>query len=156
TLLIGARGSDGISLGSDRKVMRGGEAHYANKIQIVERVAFATEGLTGIADDFFLLLRAEVARKKGFGSLYEAKTIVEDIISELPARYKNRLNESGLVGVLMAGLEEIQSGSAKMYYVYSEGYGETVNFRCTGSGGPYAHTLAKFLHKTGESAEDNA
>lgn len=80
TLLIGARGRDGIALGTDQKVMRGGEAHYSNKIYIVNEVGFATEGLTGIADDFFLLLRAEVARKRGFTSLYEAKTLAEDIV----------------------------------------------------------------------------
>ncbi len=156
TLLIGVRGKDGIALGADQKVMRGGEADYASKIQIVEGAAFATEGLTGMADDFFLLLRAEVARKKGFGNLYEAKTIAEDIISELTARYKNRLSESSLVGVLMAGLEDITSGPAKMYYIYSEGYGEAVDFRCTGSGAPYATALVKFLRKKDETAEENA
>ena len=156
TLIIGAKGSDGIVIGTDQKVMRGGEAHYSNKIQVLHSVAFATEGLTGIADDFFLLLGIEAERKKGFGTLYEAKTIAEDIVSELSKRYKDRLNDASPVGVLMAGLESISYGQAKMYYIHSEGYGETVTFRCTGSGGQYATTLAKFLHKETESAEENA
>ena len=65
TLLIGSTGNDGIALGADQKVMRGGEAYYSTKINIIENVAFATEGYTGLAEDFLLLLGQEVARKKG-------------------------------------------------------------------------------------------
>ena len=66
TLLIGATGADGIALGTDRKVMRGGETYFSNKIHIVREVAFAIEGYTGITEDFLLLLEQEVDRKKGF------------------------------------------------------------------------------------------
>ena len=102
TLLIGAMGKDGIALGTDRKIMRGGEAYYSNKIHVVEDVAFATEGLTGLAEDFLLLLGQEVARKKGFGSLYEAKTVAEDVVAELGERYAKRLKEDPTIGVIMA------------------------------------------------------
>src|SRR5690242_8979411 len=103
TLLIGATGCDGIALGADQKVMRGGEAHYASKINIIEKVAFATEGYTGLAEDFLLLLNQEVTRKKGFGTLYEAKTLAEDIIAELEQRYAKRLGDSSPIGLIMAG-----------------------------------------------------
>jgi 20S proteasome alpha/beta subunit len=156
TLIIGLQAKDGIVLGSDRKIMRGGEAEYANKIHILDDVAFAIEGLTGVADDFLLLLRHEISLKKGFGSLYEAKIVVEDIIAELTRRYSERVGESSTVGVLMAGLEGVTDGPAKLYYIHSEGYGEAVNFRCSGSGGRYAVTLAKFLHDENESVEENA
>ncbi len=155
TLLIGVRGKDGIVLGADRKTMLGGEASYARKIHEVNDVFFATEGLTGIADDFLLLLKQEVDLKKGFTSLYEAKTVAEDVVSELNKRYRDRL-ENSYMGVIIAGLEEITKGAAKMYYVYPEGYGETVTFRCTGSGGPYATTLAKFVHDESEHIIENA
>jgi len=156
TLIIGVRGSDGIALGTDRKLMRGGEAHYADKIFVVNDVVFAVEGLTGLADDFLLLLGHEASRKKGFGTLYEAKTVAEDVVSELWGRYKKRLDDDSPIGAIMAGLESITDGPAKMYYIYPQGYGEGIDFRCTGSGGPYATTLAKFLHKKEESVEDNA
>jgi len=32
-----------------------------------------------------------------------------------------------------------------MYYIHGVGYGEQVEFLCTGHGGPYATTIAKFL-----------
>lgn len=155
TLLVGVTGSDGIALGTDRKVMRGGETYFSDKIHIVQDVAFATEGYTGIAEDFLLLLEQEITRKKGFDSLYEAKTVAEDVIAELGQRYSGRLGDS-TIGLIMAGLENIKKGPAKMYYVHSEGYGEIIRFRCSGSGGRYAHTLAKFLQDENQSAEENA
>lgn len=156
TLLIGVTGSDGIALGTDRKVMRGGETYFSDKIHIVQNVAFATEGYTGIAEDFLLLLEQEITRKKGFDTLYEAKTVAEDVIAELGQRYSRRLGDSTPIGLIMSGLENIKSGPARMYYVHSEGYGEIIRFRCSGSGGQYAHTLAKFLQDESQSAEENA
>lgn len=112
TLLVGVTGSDGIALGTDRKVMRGGETYFSDKIHIVQDVAFATEGYTGIAEDFLLLLEQEITRKKGFDSLYEAKTVAEDVIAELGQRYSRRLGDS-TIGLIMAGLENIKKGPAK-------------------------------------------
>ena len=45
----------------------------------------------------------------------------------------------------MGGLEQLSEGKAILYYIHSEGYGERVDFRCTGHGGGYAYSLAKFL-----------
>jgi 20S proteasome alpha/beta subunit len=156
TLLIGVTGSDGIALGTDRKVMRGGETYFSDKIHIVQDVAFATEGYTGIAEDFLLLLEQEITRKKGFDTLYEAKTVAEDVIAELGQRYSRRLDDSTPIGLIMAGLEGIKNGPARMYYVHAQGYGEIIRFRCSGSGGTYAHTLAKFLQQENQPAEENA
>lgn len=43
TLIVGVRGKDGIVLGSDQKVVRGGETQYTNKIHVLHGVAFAVE-----------------------------------------------------------------------------------------------------------------
>ena len=148
TLIIGVRCKDGIIIGSDRKIVRGGETEYSNKIfefNIGEKILFAAEGLTGIRDDFFLLLNYEIGRRRGVDTLYEVKIIVEDIISELTERYTNRLQEPTPIGVLMGGLENISEGNAILYYIHSAGYGEKVTFRCAGHGADYAYSLAKFL-----------
>jgi 20S proteasome alpha/beta subunit len=148
TLIIGVKCKDGIVIASDRKVDRGGETEYSNKVfefSLVGPVLFAAEGLTGIRDDFFLLLEMEVLRRKGVDSLYEVKIIVEDIIANLTERYAGRVNESSPIGVLMAGLRGLTKGVATLYYVHAPGYGEEVSFMCTGHGGQYAYTLAKFL-----------
>jgi len=148
TLLIGAQCKDGIVMGCDRKTLRGGEVEYSNKLfefDLGGRVLFAAEGLTGIRDDFFLLLNHEISRRKGVDTLYEVKLIVEDIIADLTERYSERVEEESPLGVLMGGLERIREGKAKLYYIHGVGYGEQVSFRCTGHGGEYAYSLAKFL-----------
>ncbi len=148
TLIIGVKCRDGVVIASDRKIDRGGETEYSNKVfefDLGGPVLFAAEGLTGIRDDFFLLLETEVQRRKGVDSLYEVKIIVEDIIANLTERYAERVSESSPIGVLMAGLRDLTKGMAMLYYIHAPGYGEQVSFMCTGHGGPYAYPLAKFL-----------
>jgi len=156
TLLIGLRAKDGVVVGADRKVMRGGEPQFSNKIHTLQDVTYATEELTGVADDFLHLFEQAALSKKGFTALYDARLLAEDIISELHQRYSERLHEGQTVGLVMAGLENLNSGPAKLYYIYPQGYGEAVTFMCTGSGGPYATTLAKFLHDEDATVEENA
>lgn len=146
TLLIGWRCRDGIVLGSDTKEMRGGEASFGNKIFEKAGIVLAAEGLTGIRDDFLLLLDYEVRQMRGFTTLYELKVVVEDIVANLSSRYSERIDEPDPIAVLMGGLDELGSGKAKLYHVYGIGYGEAVDFRCSGSGGAYATSVAKFLY----------
>lgn len=155
TLIIAVRANDGVVIGADTKVMRGGEADYATKIHVLGDVAFATEGVTGVADDFLLLLKDKVAQKKGFASLYEAKVLAEDLVFELNARYANRLGTDETIGCVVAGLENITTGKAKLYYLFGRGFAEAITFRATGSGGPYATGLVKFLHDSKASVEEN-
>ncbi len=156
TLITGLRCRDGVVLGSDRKVLRGGEAEYSNKIFTINNVALAVEGLTGIRDDFLYLLDIELQRRRGVDALYEMKVIAEDIIADLTERYKERVREEVPIGVLMAGRERLVSGRAMLYYIHGVGYGEVVEFLCTGHGGPYATSLAKFLLKKDLNVDENA
>jgi len=157
TLIIGVRCKDGVVLASDRKVLRGGEVEYSNKIFVInDVVALAVEGLTGIRDDLLYLLNIELQRRRGVDSLYEMKVLVEDIVAELSERYRDRVREEPPVGVLMAGRENLRYGSAMLYYVHGVGYGEAVEFLCTGHGGPYATSLAKFLFDKSLGVEENA
>ena len=126
------------------------------KIFIVNNVALAVEGLTGVRDDFLYLLNAELQRRRGVDTLYEMKVIAEDIIAELTERYRDRVREEVPIGVLMAGKEYLVYGKALLYYVHGVGYGEAVEFLCTGHGGPYATSLAKFLLKKEHDVVENA
>ena len=148
TLIIGTKCRDGIVIGSDRKIQRGGETSYANKIfdfDVGGKILFAAEGLTGIRDDFFYLLHSAITSRRVIDTLYEVKLLVEDIIANLTERYKERVREPSPVGVLMGGLENLTQGPAMVYYIHGIGYGEQVTFRCSGHGGPYAYSIAKFL-----------
>jgi len=53
-------------------------------------VVFFVVGLTGIVDDFYDLLRADIRSRKGVESLYEFKIVAEDIMYELTRRYAER------------------------------------------------------------------
>jgi 20S proteasome alpha/beta subunit len=148
TLIIGARCVDGIVIGSDRKIQRGGETSYENKIfefDVGGKILFAAEGLTGIRDDFFYLLESAITSRRVIDTLYEVKLLVEDIIANLSERYGERVRDPSPVGVLMGGLEQLKGGSAIVYYIHGVGYGEQVSFRCSGHGGQYAYSIAKFL-----------
>ena len=115
TLIIGARCNNGIVLGADRKIIRGGEADYRDKIFELGGSVLAFEGLTGICDDFLLLLRSEMDRTRGFTSIYEMKLVVEDIVGDLSKRYCERLGEEGGIGTLLGGLSSISAGQAELY-----------------------------------------
>jgi len=156
TLIIGFRSGNGVALGSDRKLLRGMEVEYSPKYFIFKPVVFVAEGLTGIVDDFYYILKSELGRRRGVDTLYELKIVAEDIIMELTQRYGERVGQKSPVGVLLAGLENITYGKAKLYYIHGEGYGEHVDFVCTGHGGPYALSIAKFLLDEDENVEENA
>jgi 20S proteasome alpha/beta subunit len=156
TLIIGARCTDGLVLAADRKVIRGGEADYMDKISEIAGIVLAFEGLTGIRDDFLLLLRSEIDRTRGFTSIYEMKLVVEDIVGDLSRRYCERLGEEGSIGALLGGLSSITTGTAELYYIHPQGYGESVRYRCSGHGADYAHSISKFLLSTENSVQDNA
>ena len=155
TLIIGSRCDDGLILAADRKIMRGGEAHYEDKIFELGGVALAFEGLTGIRDDFLLPPQSEMGTRR-FISLYEAKLVIEDIVADLSKRYAERLREDAYLGALLGGLSELTAGSAELYYVHPEGFGESVRYRCSGHGGDYAHCLAKFILTPEISLQDAA
>lgn len=77
TLIIGAECQDGIVLGSDRKLRRGEEVDYEDKIFEMDNSIIGCVGLTGIRDDFLLVMSSEIARIRP-RSLYELKIIVEE------------------------------------------------------------------------------
>jgi len=157
TLIIGCRAKDGVVVGADRKMLRGMEVDYSDKYYLLmDSVIFVAEGLTGIVDDFYYILRSELNRRRGVETLYELKVIAEDIIAELTERYSERIGDRAPARVILAGLENLFEGKANLYYIHSEGYGEHVKMICTGHGGPYALSLVKFLLDPEIGVEENA
>ncbi len=112
--------------------------------------------MTGLQDDFLLVLRSEADTTRGFSSLYQAKLLIEDIVADFSSRYVERLGEDAYFGALLGGLSGIQSGLAELYYIHPQGYGEAVPYRCSGHGADYAHSLAKYLLTPDVPLEDSA
>jgi len=57
---------------------------------------------------------------------------------------------------LLAGLEHLTSGEAKLYHVFGNGYAEKVDFLCIGHGAPYATSIAQGLYRPDLSMEKMA
>jgi len=156
TLIIGLRARDGVVVGADRKLLRELEVEYSPKYYLYQdRIVLVAVGLTGIVDDFYDLLHSEIRTRRGIETLYEFKIVAEDILAELTERYGERVREERPASVVLAGLEDIVVGKAKMYYIYGEGYGEASKFVCTGHGAPYALSLAKFLLNPEKDIHEN-
>ena len=85
------------------------------KYLIFGSVVFIAQGLIGIVDDFYYILKGELERRRGVDTLYELKIVAEDIIMELTRRYEERVGQRSPIGVLLAGLENIAYGPAKLY-----------------------------------------
>ena len=155
TLIIGAECRDGIVLGADRKIRRGEEVDYEDKIFEMGNSIIGCVGLTGIRDDFLLIMNSEIARIRP-RSLYELKLIVEDVVNDLSDRYRGRLGPGEeQIEAILGGLENLNSGNAKLYHVIG-GYAESIRFLCIGHGSPYATSISKFLYKREASVEEMA
>ena len=153
TLIIGAECQDGIVLGSDRKLRRGEEVDYEDKIFEMGNSIIGCVGLTGIRDDFLLIMRSEIARIRP-RSLYELKIIVEDVVNDLSDRYRGRLSPGEeQIEAILGGLEHLNSGNAKLYHIIG-GYAESIRFLCIGHGSPYATSISKFLYERDASVEE--
>jgi 20S proteasome alpha/beta subunit len=155
TLIIGAECQDGIVLGSDRKLRRGEEVDYEDKIFEMGNSIIGFVGLTGIRDDFLLVMNSEITRIRP-RSLYELKVIIEDVVNVLSDRYRGRLSPGEeQIEAILGGLEHLNSGDAKLYHVVG-GYAERIRFLCIGHGSPYATSISKFLYRRDSSVEEMA
>lgn len=99
TLIIGARGKDGIILGSDTRVTRGGgETDYEKKVRTVPvqnaPIIFASAGTVGVIEDFIEIfqntLTANIQEGK-ITSLLSIKVIAEDLVETFEERYGPKL-----------------------------------------------------------------
>jgi len=146
TLIIGARCENGVVMVADRRTMRGTEYREEKKIQEFYKVIIAFAGLTGLKDKFLEMVEG-VLRSTRAVNLSEAIIGVEDTMEAISDRYKERLEEEAQIVALLAGLEHLTSGKARLYHVFGNGYAEEVDFLCIGHGQPYATSLAQGLYR---------
>lgn len=156
TLIIGVRGNGGIVIGSDKKVIRGGESDYEEKLEIENigeekpiYIGFGASGFVGVKEDFlqvFIQNLRENIRANAIRSLLDIKFIAEDLVTQFEKRYIERLQSSIILEFILAGLSNLDEGRAELYVVGSGGYGEKVKYwHAIGHGSPYVRTIAKYL-----------
>lgn len=154
TLIIGIRAKDGIVIVSDRKVMRGAESDYEDKIKIFEiqqlsaPIIFAAAGYVGVADDFLETFQKSLeynVQEEKINSILDVKFLAEDILIQFEERYAPRLEEYP-IQFMLGGLEGADKGPARLYIIGPRGYSEKIKFfEMIGHGSNYARTIAKFL-----------
>jgi 20S proteasome alpha/beta subunit len=153
TLVIGVRGDDGIVLGSDRKVIRGGEIDFEKKVRTLRikgeiPIIFAASGIMGVIEDFLEIFEKTLTERVAKGeitSLLSIKMIAEDLVKDFEERYAPRLNEYP-IGFIFGGLSELKKGEARLYEIGSRGFGAKIKYHTlTGHGSPYARTIANYL-----------
>lgn len=162
TLVIGVRGKDGIILGGDTKVIRGGEIDFQRKIKTLVikdvPIIFAAAGVLGVIDDFIEVFEKTLIERFNRGeipSLLSIKFIAEDLVKSAEERYGPRLGESPL-HFIFGGLSDLTKGKAILYEVGSPGFGQKIQFfSFIGHGSPYARTIGKYLFPK-EEREDEA
>jgi 20S proteasome alpha/beta subunit len=152
TLLIGVRGKDGVVLGADTKVVRGGETDFETKIRQFTvgkaSITFAGAGVVGVIDDFIEIFEKTLAENIKGGkitSLLSIKIIAEDLVDRAEQRYGPKLGQPPLHFIL-GGLSDLEKGRATLYEIGSGGFGQKVKYvTLVGHGSPYARTISKYL-----------
>lgn len=152
TLIVAGKCESGVVMVADRRTMRGTEYRYEKKICEFYRVVTAFAGLTGLKDKFLEMVEGVLGSARAV-NLSEAIVAVEDTMALISGRYEDRLKGETRITALLAGLEYLSSGKAKLYHVFGQGYAEEIDFLCIGHGAPYATSLAQGLYKPNLSME---
>jgi 20S proteasome alpha/beta subunit len=157
TLIIGARGTAGIVVGSDKKVIRGGESDYEEKLETLNigteespiEIGFGASGFVGIKEDFirlFVQTLKENIERGVIKTLLDIKFIAEDMILNFENRYVPRLQTPVILEFLVCGLSKLSTGEAELYVISGGGYGEKIKYcQMIGHGSPYARTVNQYL-----------
>lgn len=153
TLIIGARGENGVVMIADKRTMRGLEYKEERKIFTFYGVVTGFAGLTGLKDKFLETVEGVLQKTRAM-NLHEAIYGIEDTLESICNRYSNRLRGELHIEALSAGLENLTSGKAKLHHIFGNGYAEKVDFLCIGHGAPYATPLGEYLFKPNLPLED--
>ncbi len=117
--------------------------------------------LAGTGDDavlnearVFIERRAEESKSQlPIMKLFDIVEITLNIVNELVNCYRNKVEES--FGYILAGLENIDSGSARLYTILGAGFSD-VPWVCLGSGSSYARPLVELLLADGGLCTEEA
>ena len=158
TLIIGARSPNGFILAADRRRLSRHE-----KGPDVSKLFRLSCGviLTGAGDDAVIneartLIDRQVEElqaQTSASTLLEVVEVTASVVNDLVARYQGTVEEP--FGFVLAGLENLDSGNAKIYTVFGGGFSE-VPWVCLGSGGSYARPLLELLLANEELSVDES
>ncbi len=158
TLIIGTRCRDGIVLAADRRrLARYEKGPDTNKLfKLACGVALAGAGDDAVLNEARLFIDRRVREFESESSpvtLFDIVEITSGVVNELVSYYKDRVEEP--FGYVLAGLENMSNGVAKLYTVFSAGFSD-VPWACLGSGSSYARPLVELLLADGDLPTEKA
>ena len=147
TLIIGTRCQDGVVLAADRRrLSRYEKGPETNKLfKLVCGTALSGAGDDAVLNEarVFIEHRAEEMESQSPNvKLFDVVETTMSVVNELVNCYRDKVEEP--FGYVLAGLENIKSGSAKLYTIFGAGLSE-VPWACLGSGSSYARPLVELL-----------
>lgn len=153
TLIIGVKGENGIVLGGDTKMMRGGETDFENKVKTFNisknaPIIFASAGFVGVIEDFIEMFEKTLVSSIEMGklkNLLSIKIIAEDLVEKVEKRYGPKVGKYP-IHFILGGLSELSRGETRLYEIGPGGFGQKIKYTClVGHGCQYARTIAKYL-----------
>lgn len=158
TLIISTRCQDGVIVAADRRRL----ARYEKGPETLKLFKLACGVvLAGAGDDavlnearIFIERRIEEFRSQSPNmKLFDIVEITCSVVNELVGYYRDKVEEP--FGYVLAGLENISSGSARLYTIFGAGFSD-VPWACLGSGSSYACPLVELLLADGSLHADEA
>jgi len=158
TLIIGARCSDGVVIAADRRRMSKHEKGPSTTklFKLSCGAVLAGAGDTSVLFEARTLIDrrvAELQKEKPLSALIEVVEIAAGVVNELVNCYRDTIEES--FGFVLGGLENLDSGTAKIYTVFGGGFSDEPSV-CLGSGSSYARPLVELLLADGKLRTDEA
>lgn len=147
TLIIGARCQDGLIVAADRRrLARYEKGPDTTKLFSLScGVALAGAGDDAVLNEARLLIDRrvkEITNESPVKTLFNVVEVTAGIVNELVGYYRDKIEEP--FGYALAGLENLNSGTAKLYTIFGAGLSD-VPWVCIGSGGSYARPLVDLL-----------
>ena len=151
TLIVGTRCSDGIILAADcrsvAKYERGPETTKLSRLN--SGVVLAGAGDIAVLHEAKILVERKVDETHSQSPeirIFDIVEITASVVNELVNLYQDKVEEP--FGFALVGLENINSGKAKLYTIFGGGLLD-VPWLCLGSGSPYARPLVELLLANG-------
>jgi len=158
TLIIGARCRDGIVLAADRRRLaryeKGPETNKLFKLSC--GVALAGAGDDAVLNEARIFIESrveELVHQSHSVKLFDIVEITISVVNELVNCYRDKVEES--FGYVLAGLENVDSGVARLYTIFGAGFSD-IPWACLGSGSSYARPLVELLLSDGSLSTKEA
>lgn len=159
TLLIGTRCQDGTVIAADRRrLARYEKGPDTNKLFKLDcGVLLAGAGDDAVLNEARVFIERRIEGIKGKTPqkllLFDIVEITMSVVNELVNCYRDKVEES--FGYILAGLENLSSGPARIYTIFGAGFSD-VAWACIGSGSSYARPFIELLLADGSLRTDEA